>query len=154
MVNFGTICSWKIRSLDINRVGGGGNFTTCKIYGRINFKKSLDEVWGGAVWKSSKLSQNGRNQPPPLLLQVINDVLYINCNILSFTVPIFENRSTKEWFLLKSTYLLHIIPHILVIRTEKHTGRLKQDLWIQIKYGVIIDRLKGGERARSPFGTA
>ena len=94
MKNFGTICSWKIGSLHINRVGGGGgNFTTCKIYGRINSKKKLGWSWGGgSVWKSSKLSQNGRNQPPPLLLQVINDVLYINCNILSFTVPIFENQ--------------------------------------------------------------
>ena len=53
MVNFGTICSWKIRSLHINRVGGGGNFTICKIYGRINSKKSLDEVgWGGGPFEN------------------------------------------------------------------------------------------------------
>ena len=110
MVNFGTICSWKIRSLHINGVeGGGGNFTTCKIYGRLNSKKKLGWSWGGPfenvlsflkmaattpppVWKSSKLSQNGRNHPPPPSPQVINDVLYINCNILSFTLPIFENQ--------------------------------------------------------------
>ena len=65
MENFGTICSWKIRSLHINRVK---------------------------------------------------------------TLALLENSSTKEWFFLKSIYLLHVIPHILVIRTEKHTGRLKQDL--------------------------
>ena len=29
---------------------------------------------------------------PPPLSQVINDVLHINYNILSFTLPIFENQ--------------------------------------------------------------
>ena len=46
--------------------GGGGNFTTCKIYGRINSKKKLGRSWGGgSVRKSSNTSHNGRPPPPP-----------------------------------------------------------------------------------------
>ena len=71
--------------------GGGAISQHVKFTGGSILKKSLDEVGGGSVWKSSNLSQNGRNPPPPLS-QVINDVLYINCNILSFTLPIFENQ--------------------------------------------------------------
>ena len=92
MVNFGTICSWKIRSLHINRVGGGGNFTTCKIYGRINSKKKLGRSWGGPFENLLTFLKMAATTPPPPLSQVINDVLYINCNILSFTLPIFENQ--------------------------------------------------------------
>ena len=91
MVNFGTICSWKIRSLHINRVGGGVISQSVKFTGGSILKKAWMKLGGGgAVWKSSKLSQNGRNHRP--LSQVINDVLYINCNILSFNLPIFENQ--------------------------------------------------------------
>ena len=49
MVNFGTICSWKIRSLHINRVGGGAISQPVKFTGGSILKKSLDEVGGGSV---------------------------------------------------------------------------------------------------------
>ena len=51
MVNFGTNCSWKIRSLHINRVGGGGggNSQPVEFTGGSILKKSLDEVGGGSV---------------------------------------------------------------------------------------------------------
>ena len=54
MVNFGTICSWKIRSLHINRVGGGGEGAISqpvKFTGGSILKKSLDEVGGGVRLK-------------------------------------------------------------------------------------------------------
>ena len=48
MVNFGTICSWKIRSLHINGVEGGGTISQpVKFTGGLILKKSLDEVGGG-----------------------------------------------------------------------------------------------------------
>ena len=52
MVNFGTICSWKIRSLHINRVGGGGAISQpVKFTGGSILKKNLDEVGGGVRLK-------------------------------------------------------------------------------------------------------
>ena len=94
MKNFGTICSWKIGSLHINRVGGGGAISQpVKFTGGSILKKSLDEVGGGGPFENLlSFLKMAATTPPPLLLQVINDVLYINCNILSFTVPIFENQ--------------------------------------------------------------
>ena len=95
MVNFGTICSWKIRSLHINGVGGGGEggaiSQPVKFTGRSILKKSLDEVGGGRPFENLlSFLKMAATTPPPS--QVINDVLYMNCNIFSFTLPVSENQ--------------------------------------------------------------
>ena len=93
MVNFGTICSWKIRSLHINRVGGGGAISKpVNFRGGTIQKKTLDQFGGDQFENLLTFLKMAATPPPPPLSQVINDLLYINCNILSFTLPIFENQ--------------------------------------------------------------
>ena len=66
MVNFGTICSWKIRSLHINRVGGGGEISQpVKFTGGSILKKSLDEVGGDQFENLLTFLKMAATPPPP-----------------------------------------------------------------------------------------